>query len=152
MPVSMSRDEVLQWLTRNGWSPDRGIEEEAREFVSEVVAESEKEGFSAIPFDAAVRFITTYGLLTLTHPSDPESKLISNPTGGYEGDFSEIADLSRELGKHLFRIGYDLPDAGIFVVAEDGEFYCIHHTGAYYLGSDAFEFFGNWAKGDMQSV
>ncbi|MFI1295383.1 SUKH-3 domain-containing protein [Streptomyces noursei] len=49
-------------------------------------------------------------------------------------------------------VGYDLPDGGIFVVAEDGDFYCIHHTGAYHLGSDEFEFFNNWVKGDLQSV
>ncbi|MGX1853031.1 SUKH-3 domain-containing protein [Streptomyces sp. NPDC055299] len=152
MPAPMSRDEILQWLTRNGWSPDRGIEEKAREFISEVVAESVKEGFPAIPFDAAVRFIGSYGLLKLTHPSDPESELITNPTGGYEGDFSEITELSHELGKRLFRVGYDLPDGGIFVVAEDGDFYCIHHTGAYYLGSDEFEFFNNWMRGDLQNV
>ncbi|WP_438484842.1 SUKH-3 domain-containing protein [Streptomyces sp. S186] len=78
--------------------------------------------------------------------------MIINPTSGYEGDFSEIADLSQELWKRLFRVGYDLPDAGIFVVAEDGEFYGIHHTGAYYLGSDELEFFSNWVRGDLQGV
>ncbi|MFE7313154.1 SUKH-3 domain-containing protein [Streptomyces sp. NPDC057555] len=152
MSVSMSRDEVLQWLTRNGWSPDRNVEEKAREFISEVVAESEEEGFPAVLFEVALSFITTYGLLKLTHPTDSDSSLITNPTGGYEGDFSEIDELSQELEKRLFRVGYDLPDGGIFVVAEDGEFYCIHHTGAYYLGSDEFEFFSNWVKGDLQSV
>ncbi|MFJ5673666.1 SUKH-3 domain-containing protein [Streptomyces sp. NPDC093097] len=152
MPASMSGDEVLQWLTRNGWSPGRTVGETARDFVSEVVAESEAEGFPAVPFGAALRFIATYGALELTHPNDPESRLITNPTGGYEGDFGEIAELSRELGKRLFRIGYDLPDGGIFVVAEGGEFYCIHHTGAYFLGSDEFEFFSNWVRGDLQSL
>lgn len=152
MLAAMSRGEILQWLSRNGWSPDRGIAEKAREFISEVVADSEKEGFPVSPFAAAERFIASYGLLKLVHPSDPANELVTNPTGGYDGDFSEIAELSQELGKRLFRVGYDLPDGAILIVAEDGEFYCIHHTGAYYLGGDEFAFFDNWVRGNLQSV
>ncbi|MFG2527919.1 SUKH-3 domain-containing protein [Streptomyces sp. NPDC048516] len=70
----------------------------------------------------------------------------------HDGDFSEIAELSRELGKRLFRVGYDLPDGAIFVVAENGEFYSVHHTGTFYLDGSEFEFFDNWVKGDLQSV
>ncbi|MGW2024112.1 SUKH-3 domain-containing protein [Streptomyces decoyicus] len=152
MLEAMSRGEVLQWLSRNGWSPGRGMEEKAREFISEVVAESEEEGFPVVSFDVAERFIASYGFLELVHPSDPANKLITNPTGGYDGDFSEIAELAQELGERLFRVGYDIPDGAILIVSEGGEFYCIHHTGAYYLGSDEFEFFDNWVRGNLQSV
>ncbi|MER0479930.1 SUKH-3 domain-containing protein [Streptomyces sp. Edi2] len=141
----MSRGEIQQWLSGNGWSPDRGnsgkrgngdIGEKARAFLAEAVAESEAEGFPMASFGVAERFIASYGLLRLVHPSDPTSLLITNPTGGCDGDFREIAELSRELQKRLFRIGYDLPDGAIFLVAEDGAFYCCHHTGAYGLGAD----------------
>ncbi|MFD0233375.1 SUKH-3 domain-containing protein [Streptomyces decoyicus] len=152
MLEAMSRGEVLQWLSRNGWSPGRGMEEKARKFISEVVAESEEEGFPVVSFDVAERFIASYGFLELVHPSDPANKLITNPTGGYDGDFSEIAGLAQELGERLFRVGYDIPDGAILIVSEGGEFYCIHHTGAYYLGSDEFEFFDNWVRGNLQSV
>ncbi|WP_260638790.1 SUKH-3 domain-containing protein [Streptomyces angustmyceticus] len=152
MLAAMSRGEILQWLCRNGWSSDRRIEEKAREFISEAVAESKEEGYPVTSFEVVERFIASYGLLKLIHPSDPDNQLVTNPTGGYDGDFSEIAELSQELGKRLFRIGYDLPDGAIFVVAEDGEFYSIHHTGTYYLGGNEIEFFVNWVRGNLQSV
>ncbi|MFE1767875.1 SUKH-3 domain-containing protein [Streptomyces angustmyceticus] len=152
MLAAMSRGEIVQWLVRSGWSPDRNIGEKARAFLWDAVAESEKEGFPVVLFEAAERFVASYGLLELVHPSDPVSRLVTNPTGGYDGDFREIAELSRELGKRLFRVGYDLPDGAIMIVAEDGGFYCVHHTGTYFLGADACAFFRNWARGDLRSV
>ncbi|MFF8785556.1 SUKH-3 domain-containing protein [Streptomyces sp. NPDC015125] len=152
MLAEISRGEILQWLSGNGWSPDRRIEEKAREFIAEAVAESEEEGFPMASFGVAERFIASYGLLRLAHPSDPTSLLITNPTGGYDGDFGEIAELSRELRKRLFRIGYDLPEGAVFLVAEDGAFYCSHHTGAYGLGADEGEFFSNWIRGNLRAV
>ncbi|MFG2208685.1 SUKH-3 domain-containing protein [Streptomyces sp. NPDC048638] len=134
MIPELRREEILQWLSANGWSPDRDISDKAREFIDDAVAESAAEGFPVAPSDTAERFVHTYGLLHLRHSRDPDEKFITNPTGGYEGDFEEIAELSEEIGKSLFWVGYDLPEGSIFTLADDGGFYYIHHTGAFYIG------------------
>ncbi|MEU4848695.1 SUKH-3 domain-containing protein [Streptomyces gilvosporeus] len=152
MNPEVSREEILQWLSTNGWSPGRDIADKAREFIDDAVADSVAEGFPVVPSESAERFVRTYGLLQLRHPGDPDEKLVTNPTGGYEGDFEEIAELAQEIGKSLFRVGYDLPEGGIFALAEDGCFYYIHHTGASYIGADEYEAFGNWLRGNFQSI
>ncbi|MFB6438102.1 SUKH-3 domain-containing protein [Streptomyces sp. NPDC056411] len=152
MLAEMSREEILQWLTENGWSPERQVGERCAEFISAAVEDSVGEGFPVTPFETAESFLASFGLLTLAHPTDSESRLVINPTGGYEGDFGEIAELSEELNRRLFRVGYDLPDGGIMLVAEDGGFYCLHHAGSFSLGNGAYEFFRNWVRGDLRSV
>ncbi|MFJ9411090.1 SUKH-3 domain-containing protein [Streptomyces sp. NPDC101393] len=148
----MSRESVAEWLTVNGWTPERDISEKAGEFIHHAIQESNEEGCPVVAFEGVEDFIRSYGLLRLTHPSDPKESLIINPTGGYEGDFREIEELAQEIGKRLFRVGYDMPEGGIFVLAEDGSLYYLHHTGTYYLGADEYEAFSNWVRGNLQSV
>ncbi|MFH8405018.1 SUKH-3 domain-containing protein [Streptomyces sp. NPDC018019] len=152
MADGFSRDDVQAWLEGSGWFPGRDVTEKVTEFIDDAVRQSEDQGFPTPPVSVAVEFLRSYGLLDLTHPRNDEKSLSMNPTGGYEGDFEEIAELADEVGGRLFRVGYDLPEGGIVLMGENGRFYYHHWSGTYLMGDDVHEALGNWLTGDFQEL
>ncbi|MEV5592556.1 SUKH-3 domain-containing protein [Streptomyces sp. NPDC052496] len=146
------KSEVEQWLAGNGWEVGRNVSETIDQFVDMAVAQSEKEGFPTPPVPAAVEFLHSFGLLDLRNPIDPEEILVVNPAGGHSGDFEEMSERSGELGTRLFRVGYEEPEGARVLMDESGKFYYMHWSGFFFLGSDAYEAFGNWIVNNLQEL
>ncbi|MEU0838029.1 SUKH-3 domain-containing protein [Streptomyces sp. NPDC005962] len=139
--------EVHGWLTRIGWSPGRDIGERADELIQVRVRDAERQGAPLTPVPAAVRFIHTYGLLSLSHPTVQGVALVVEPTVGYDGDVKSIRELARGLGVEIFPIGYESSEQGIILADETGRFFHLHHTGGYYLGENEFDAFSRFMGG-----
>ncbi|MER6075436.1 SUKH-3 domain-containing protein [Streptomyces sp. NPDC001817] len=139
--------DVLLWLTANGWSPARDIGEEAGELVRVCVQHSERQGVPLVPVLAAVHVIRTYGRLRLPQPNTPGVAWVMEPTVGYEGDAAAIMQLAAGLGTALFPVGYEATEGGLLLVDEKGRFFHLHHTGGYYLGNDEFDAFARFLQG-----
>ncbi|MVO90761.1 hypothetical protein GPA10_39985 [Streptomyces sp. p1417] len=133
--------EVREWLSRNGWSSGRDIGAEAEELVRIRLRDAERQGERLTPVDAAVRIIREYGGLRLAHPRVTDLVMEMDPTGGYDGDAAAILELTANLGKQLFPVGYESREYGLILVDEIGRFFHLHHTGAYFWGSGEYEAF-----------
>ncbi|WP_106516450.1 SUKH-3 domain-containing protein [Streptomyces himastatinicus] len=143
----MGHQLVHDWLTRNGWSPGRDIGEHADELIQVRVRDTERQEAPLTPVPAAVRFIHTYGLLTLSHPTVPGVAWVVKPTVGYDGDAASIRELALGLGVEIFPIGYETSEQGILLVDETGRFFHLHHTGGYYLRENEFDAFSRFMGG-----
>lgn len=140
--------EVHAWLSSCGWFPGRDIGAHANEFIKIRLEDAERHSVTLIPTADAVRVIRSYGKLRLVHPVDPESGWIMDPTFGYDGDATNIKELSFELGTELFPVGYDALEYGIIMVDESGRFFQLHHTGGYYMGANEADAFSRLLAGE----
>lgn len=70
-----------------------------------------------------------------------------DPTGGYKGDAALISELSSNIKKKLFPVGYESKEYEILLVDEVGRFFYLHHTGAYLWGLDAHDAFARFLSG-----
>ncbi|MFJ6016688.1 SUKH-3 domain-containing protein [Streptomyces sp. NPDC092952] len=127
--------EVCAWLTTCQWSADRDIGARTEEWVRIRVLDAEEHGIVLTPPPEAVRIMRHYGELRIAHPTDPESAWIMDPTFGYRGDATAIAELAAELGTELFPIGYEALEYGILLADRSGRVFQLHHTGGYYMGA-----------------
>jgi SUKH-3 immunity protein len=139
--------EVADWLTEHGWFPGRDIGQQAEELIALRVQDSERQHHPLVPVEAAGRIIHSYGLLELGHPRLPTRALVMDPTGRYEGDAAQIAELAANLGQRLFPVGYEASELGLILVDETGRFFHLHHTGAYFIGSDEDDAFSRFLTG-----
>lgn len=144
MEISDLSSDVREWLEQSGWFPGRDIgEAEADRLIGVRVRDAERQGHPLMPNDAAVRVIRSFGLLTLAHPRGGLA-LEMRPTVGFDGDAALITELGENLGRRLFPVGHDSHDFDPLLVDESGRFFFMHHTGAYFWGSnvqDAFYHF-----------
>ncbi|MEU6119588.1 SUKH-3 domain-containing protein [Streptomyces sp. NPDC047117] len=140
--------DVLAWLTQHGWFDGRDIGDEAQHLISVRLQDAAEQGFPLEAVEAAVRIIRTYGLLKLTHPRASDSAFEMEPTGGYEGDAREIAEMASGLGKKLFPVGFESSEYGLLLVDETGRWFLLHHTGGYFLGEDEYDAFSRFMTGD----
>ncbi|MET9530941.1 SUKH-3 domain-containing protein [Streptomyces sp. NPDC006649] len=147
MATDGSSPQVPRWLRENGWAPDRDIGERASELIDVRMIDAERQGAPLLPVEPAVEFVHRYGLLRLAHPKTANLALVINPTVGYAGDAAEISELADDLGKMLFPVGYEASEYGLILVDEEGRFFHLHHTGAYFLGSDENDTFERFLKG-----
>ncbi|QDQ13428.1 SUKH-3 domain-containing protein [Streptomyces spectabilis] len=148
MSATNLSQEVHAWLERNGWTSGRDIGEvEADELIGVRVQDAERQGNPLVSFDAAVRIIRNYGLLTLQHPRIEEFAMEMRPTVGYDGDAALISELAAQIGKSLFPVGYDSAEFGLILVDEAGRFFHLHHTGAYFWGFDEQDAFARFLSG-----
>lgn len=136
--------EVLDWLNRNGWFPGRDIGDSARDLIQVRLKDAEAQGFPLEAVEAAVHVIRTYGLLSLEHPRASDSAFETEPTGGYDGDAREIAEMAANLGVPLFPVGFESSELGIILVDKFGRWFLLHHTGGYFLGEDAYDAFSRF--------
>ncbi|MER6353172.1 SUKH-3 domain-containing protein [Streptomyces sp. NPDC001634] len=139
--------EVADWLTEHGWFPGRDIGQQADELIALRVQDSERQYYPLAPVEAASKIIHSYGLLELGHPRLPARALVMDPTGRYEGDAAEISELAANLGQRLFPVGYEASELGLVLVDEGGRFFHLHHSGAYFIGSDENDAFSRFLSG-----
>ncbi|MGW1428889.1 SUKH-3 domain-containing protein [Streptomyces sp. NPDC002431] len=144
MPSNQPTKEILDWLNRNGWFPGRDIGDSARDLIQVRLQDAESQGFPLEVVEAAARVIRAYGLLDLKHPRASHSAFEMEPTGGYDGDAREIAEMAAALGVPLFPVGFESSELGIILVDKIGRWFLLHHTGGYFLGEDAHEAFSRF--------
>ncbi|WP_206502441.1 SUKH-3 domain-containing protein [Streptomyces chrestomyceticus] len=152
MTDGKSKYDIDQWLRDNGWTPERDVSDRIPAFIEDAVQQAEDDGHPAPVFEAAKRFLVSYGLLELRHPRKADWVLETNPAGGHEGDFEDIAELSEELGIGLFRVGYDEPESASILMDESGRFYYHHWSDNYFLGNNEREAFANWLVNNYQGL
>ncbi|GAA0471298.1 SUKH-3 domain-containing protein [Streptomyces olivaceiscleroticus] len=154
MAPTVPSPQVSDWLAQHGWFPGRDIgDEEVDDFISVRVRDATEQGFPMEPVDAAVRVIRTYGGLKLAHPRASDSAFEMDPTGGYDGDAREIAEMSTGLGEKLFPVGFESSEFGILLVGETARWFLLHHTGGYFLGQDEQDAFTRFiTNGDTPDV
>lgn len=134
--------DVDRWLRAGGWFPTRDIGARADYLINVVQADADRQGMRLPILDPAVRFIHRYGDLELQLSSkSPSGALILKPTGGYEGDVEDFAELSRSLGVRLFPVAYETYECSIWLVDERGRYFFLHRTGGYFLGENEYEAF-----------
>ncbi|MGH4034135.1 SUKH-3 domain-containing protein [Actinomycetota bacterium Odt1-20B] len=132
---------VRDWLCDSGWFPGRDIGAEADEFVDIVVAHFRRQGTPLQPVEPAVDVLRSFGGLRLVHPQATRTVMVMEPTLGYEGDATAIAELAGHLGTRLFPVGYDPIEDGLNLIDEAGRFFQLHWSGAYFLGHDQTDMF-----------
>jgi hypothetical protein len=149
MTSAWSSRKVLDWLAGSGWSPGRDIGRAAEELIRVRVKDSERQGASLAPVEAAVRIVHSYGMLRLNQPHTPGCAWVMKPTIGYDGDAAAIKELGNGLGVELFPVGYEASEYGIVLVDERGRFFLLHHTGGYFLGENDFDAFDRFIRGGL---
>lgn len=128
--------DVDAWFGVYGWFPGRNAAEQASAFVAEAVEESRKRGFPVVPFPAATDFLTEHVGLRVTHDVQRDDYIDFTAVPVWGHLFEDMAELSSRLGVRLFPVGWDSTDGEVFVIDEGGRFFCMHHTGDYYMGTD----------------
>lgn len=142
MMLSAHTVEVERWLAESGWSAERDLGPLAEELIQIRVQDAARQGEELQVLDTAVRFIHSYGDIELPFPRrSSDVRLILDPTGGYDGDAEDFVELSRNLGKKLFPVGFETYECGIWLVDECGRLFYSHHTGCYFLGENEYEAF-----------
>ncbi|MFI8182965.1 SUKH-3 domain-containing protein [Actinacidiphila glaucinigra] len=141
MPSDISRAEVDAWLAQNGWFPGRDVADQVREHVAFRLRNAEEQGFPLARLESAMRFVNSFGLLTLPYPAAPEIAMVIKPDVGYRGDAEDFAELAGDIGRSVFPVGYETSERGIVLVDETGRFFYLHETGPYFLGDNEFEAF-----------
>ncbi|MFF5425680.1 MULTISPECIES: SUKH-3 domain-containing protein [unclassified Streptomyces] len=131
--------DVDAWFAENGWFPGRQAGESAAAFVTAVVEESRKRGFPVEPFAAATDFLDEHAGLRVVHDARRDAYMEFTPVPYWGHTFEDMAELSRNLGVRLFPVGWDSTDAELYVIDEQGRFFCMHHTGDYYMGTGKHE-------------
>ncbi|MEV4743336.1 SUKH-3 domain-containing protein [Streptomyces sp. NPDC049555] len=150
MTLSAHTPEVAGWLTEHGWFPGRDIGPRADELIQVRVDDATRQGWQLAPLETAVRFVHEYGDLELRSPrKSPDVVLTIKPTGGYEGDVEDFAELGEGLGVRLFPVAYETYERGIWLVDETGRFFYWHHTGGYFLGENEYEAFAAAMSGRL---
>ncbi|CAM5387733.1 SUKH-3 domain-containing protein [Streptomyces narbonensis] len=139
MPHLKVPADVDAWFTENGWFPGRNAAEQASAFVAEVVEESRKRGFPVEPLPTATAFLAEHAGLRVMHNVERDWYIAFTPVPDWVSLFEDMAELSRRLGVRLFPVGWDSTDAELYVVDERGRFFCMHHTGDYYMGTGKHE-------------
>ncbi|MFD7960545.1 SUKH-3 domain-containing protein [Streptomyces zaomyceticus] len=139
MPFLRTPADVDAWFAEYGWYPGRNAAEQASAFVAEAVEESRKRGFPVQPFPAATDFLTEHAGLRVMHDVRRDDYIDLTPVPDWCNLFEDMAELSRRLEVRLFPIGWDSTDGEVYVVDERGRFFCMHHTGDYYLGTGRHE-------------
>lgn len=154
MTPKPSRTDIEQWLTQHGWFPERDIgDERLNQIIQVEIEDSARQGAPLAPGEHAKRFLRSFGDLELPYPRSPEVVFSVTPAFGYEGDAKEITELGTSLRTRLFPVGFESGDNLIVLVDETGRFFCLHFSGAYFLGNNEFEAFTArlWA-GEMQDA
>ncbi|MFF0478173.1 SUKH-3 domain-containing protein [Streptomyces sp. NPDC004284] len=139
MPRPKVPADVDAWFAEHGWFPGRNVAEQAAARMAEVVEETRNDGFPVEPFAAATAFLTEHEGLRLTIDARREEYLHFTPRVVWGGTSEEIAELSRNLGVRLFPVGWDSSEGEVIVMDERSRFFCMHHTGNYYMGTGKYE-------------
>ncbi|MFZ4296431.1 SUKH-3 domain-containing protein [Streptomyces cinereoruber] len=139
MPRLESAQDVDAWFGDHGWFPGRDVAGLVPAMTAEVVAEYRREGFPVEPFGAADAFLAEHGGLRLTIDARRGEHLTFTPRAVWRDDPAEVAELSRGLGVRLFPVGVDSSEGSTVLVDERGRFFCLHHTGAFFMGADKRE-------------
>ncbi|MEU0401325.1 SUKH-3 domain-containing protein [Streptomyces sp. NPDC006197] len=127
--------DVDAWFGEYGWFPGRNAAEQAAAFVAEAVEESRKSGFPLEPVTAATAFLAEHAGLRVMHDVQRDDYIDFTPVPVWGHLFEDMAELSRRLGVRLFPVGWDSTDGEVYVVDERSRFFCVHHTGDYYMGT-----------------
>ncbi|MFE5597237.1 SUKH-3 domain-containing protein [Streptomyces sp. NPDC056549] len=138
MPRRETPADVDAWFTEGGWYPGRNVAAQAAAFVAEAVEESHRSGHPVEPFAAATAFLAEHAGVRLTIDARREEYLYFEPVIVWAGTCEEIAELSRGLGVRLFPVGWDSSEGEVIVMDEHERFFCMHHTGNYYLGTGKY--------------
>lgn len=138
MPQMNTPEDVDAWFREHGWFPGRDVAEQAAAFVAEVVEETRNAGFPVEPFTAATEFLAEHAGLRLTLDARRGDHLHFEPVIVRDSTAEEIAELSRNLGVRLFPVGWDSSEGEVIVVDERSRFFCLHHTGNYYMGTGKY--------------
>ncbi|MFF8379337.1 SUKH-3 domain-containing protein [Streptomyces sp. NPDC015661] len=126
--------DVDAWFGEYGWYPGRNAGDRATAFVAETVEESRSGGFPLEPVAPATDFLTEHAGLRVMHDAQRDDYIDFTPVPVWSDTFENMAELSRSLGVRLFPVGWDSTDGEVYVVDERNRFFCMHHTGDYYLG------------------
>ncbi|MER5732012.1 SUKH-3 domain-containing protein [Streptomyces sp. NPDC002138] len=145
-------EEVEAWLRRHGWTPDLRDSAEADRLIDTRVRDSARQGFPLTPWEAVREFVSRYAGLEFAAPLAPERIFVADPTLGYDGDAEDITELSNEVGRKLFPVGYEFGEAGIVLMDDLGRFFYLHHTGPYFLGQDEAQALSSLMRGDQDEV
>ncbi|WP_426366829.1 SUKH-3 domain-containing protein [Streptomyces sp. E-08] len=138
MPRPEGPADVDAWFAEGGWYPGRNVAEQAAAFVAEVVEETRRYGHPVEPFAAATAFLAEHAGVRLTIDARREEYLYFKPVIVWESTSEEIAELSRNLGVRIFPVGWDSSEGEVIVIDERNRFFCMHHTGNYYLGTGKY--------------
>ncbi|WP_330331888.1 SUKH-3 domain-containing protein [Streptomyces sp. NBC_00536] len=145
-------EEVGAWLWGHGWRPDRYDGAGAERLIGARVRDCARQGFPLAPWDGVREFVSRYCGLEFAAPLAPERVFVADPTLGYDGDAEDIAELSGELGRKLFPVGYEFGEAGIVLMDDLGRFFYLHHTGPYFLGRDEAQALSSLMRGDQAEL
>lgn len=139
MPHLRVPADVDAWFAEYGWSPGRNVAEQASVFAEEAVEESRKRGFPVVPFPAATDFLAEHVGLRVMHDVQRDDYVDFRTAPAWGHLFEDMAELSRRLDVRLFPIGWDSTDGEVYVIDERGRFFCMHHTGDYFMGTGKHE-------------
>ncbi|MEU1230407.1 SUKH-3 domain-containing protein [Streptomyces sp. NPDC005828] len=127
--------DVDTWFAEYGWYTGRNVADQVPAIVAEIAEESLNDGFPIEPFAAATDFLAEYLGIRVTLDARREDHLHFTPVIVWDGTCEEIAELSRHLGVRLFPVGWDSSEGEVIVMDEQSRFFCMHHTGNYYMGT-----------------
>ncbi|MFD7031582.1 SUKH-3 domain-containing protein [Streptomyces sp. NPDC059917] len=147
-----SPEEVDSWLRSHGWHPDLHNRVEADRLIDARVRDSARQDFPMAPWGAMREFVSRYAGLEFPAPLAPERVFVADPTLGYEGDAEDITELSAEVGRKLFPVGYEFGESGIVLMDDLGRFFYLHHTGPYFLGENEAHALSSLMRGDQDEV
>ncbi|MFJ6579411.1 SUKH-3 domain-containing protein [Streptomyces sp. NPDC091368] len=139
MPRRETPADIDAWFAEGGWYPGRDVAGRAAVFVAEVVEETRRYGHPVEPFAAATDFLAEHAGVRLTIDARREEYLRFEPVVVWDSTPGDIAELSRNLGVRLFPVGWDSSEGEVIVMDERNRFFCMHHTGDYYLGTGKYE-------------
>ncbi|MFF8839164.1 SUKH-3 domain-containing protein [Streptomyces sp. NPDC015130] len=152
MPRLRVPADVDAWFAAYGWSPGRDVADQVPAIVAEIVGQTRSDGFPLEPFAAATDFLAEHLGLRVTIDARREDHLHLTPAIVWHCTSEDIAELSRDLGVRLFPVGWDSSEGEVIVMDEQGRFFCMHHTGNYYMGTGKHEAMIGYSQAPMQDA
>lgn len=139
-----SADE-WEWLTQNGWTPDRDIGGEADYLIGERAAHIALRGVRLEPFANARTFLRSYGHLRL--PCHGRTLQLALENVYFPDEARQLVALSTGLSARVYPVGYETSGDYLLVIDERDRMFSLQHTGAYALGDSVDEAFQTLLSG-----
>ncbi|MCZ1008952.1 SUKH-3 domain-containing protein [Streptomyces lydicus] len=135
MPSDAVLNQVDHFLAEAGWYPGRDEADRVAALTQFVISDLAAHGCAVSLFPAAESFLRSYGFLDVTFPYSPGRTEHFNTCARYcAGEAEEITELSEELQRPVFPVGWDKIEGGLAVIDPAERMFCIHHTGFSYMG------------------